>query len=277
MNGLSFSHGLLATHRNRRNIQRKRTGTRLGKMERVRLLLLDDHLLFREGLSRLLESEPDFEVVGQHGTSAEALESLRNTTVDVVLVDLALGKEQGTAFIVAARRAGFRGKFLVVTAGLSGAESLKALHQGASGIFLKHNSPLLLTKAIRLVASGEMWVDQRVIQLMAEGLNQREEQGFRKLIAENVRKRLTDREQMVLKGVVQGLTNRSIADEIGVSEGSIKATLQQLFDKTQVRTRSQLVRVAMEGALGDLRKPVAENGHANPPDGKTGGANPENT
>jgi DNA-binding NarL/FixJ family response regulator len=66
----------------------------------------------------------------------------------------------------------------------------------------------------------------------------------------------------VLRGVVDGLTNKNIADELGVSEGSIKATLQQLFDKTQVRTRSQLVRVAMEGALGGPRKSVVENGAA---------------
>ncbi|HXB70114.1 MAG TPA: response regulator transcription factor [Candidatus Acidoferrales bacterium] len=223
-------------------------------MERVRLLLLDDHVLFREGLSRLLASEPDFEVAGQHGAQAEALDSLRNTAVDVVLLDWTLGKEQGSAFITAARRAGYRGRILIVTAGMSGADSLRALHQGVSGIFLKHNAPPLLTKAIRLVAAGEMWVDQRVIQLMAEGVDQRQEQGFRKSIAESVRKRLTDREQRVLRGVADGLTNKSIANEIGVSEGSIKATLQQLFDKTRVRTRSQLVRVAMEGALGSPRK-----------------------
>jgi DNA-binding NarL/FixJ family response regulator len=223
-------------------------------MEPVRLLLLDDHVLFREGLSRLLASEPDFEVVGQHSTCAEALDTLGNTVVDVVLLDWALGKEHGITFIAAARRAGFRGRILVVTAGLSGADSLKALHQGVSGIFLKHNPPPLLTKAIRLVASGEMWVDQRVIQLMAEGVHQHQEQGFRKFIAESVRKQLTEREQTVLRGVVDGLTNKDIADQLGVSEGSIKATLQQLFDKTQVRTRAQLVRVAMEGALASPGK-----------------------
>jgi DNA-binding NarL/FixJ family response regulator len=223
-------------------------------MERVRLLLLDDHGLFREGLSRLLGSEPDFDVVRQCATVTEALDVLRNTPVDVILLDVALGKEAGTPFIPAARRAGYRGKVLVVTAGLSGTDSLKALHQGASGIFLKHNPPALLTKAIRLVASGEMWVDQRVIQLMAEGAHRREEQSFRKLIAESIRKRLTEREQRVLRGVVDGLTNKSIADELGVSEGSVKATLQQLFEKTQVRTRSQLVRIAIEGLTGSSRK-----------------------
>ena len=72
----------------------------------------------------------------------------------------------------------------------------------------------------------------------------------------------------MLRGVVDGLTNKSIADEIGVSEGSIKATLQQLFDKTEVRTRSQLVRVAMEGALGDDRKPVTDTGNGTDRGGK---------
>jgi len=262
MNRLSFGHACLATPPSRRNIQEVEDGSRLSKMERLRLLLLDDHLLFREGLSRLLASEPDFEVVGQHSTGSEAIDRLRSTAVDVVLLDWTLGKEQGGAFIAASRRAGYRGRILVVTAGMSGADALKALHQGVSGIFLKHNTPPLLIKAIRLVASGEMWVDQRVIQLMAEGVHEREEQGFRKSIAESIRKRLTDREQVVLQGVADGLTNKSIADEIGVSEGSIKATLQQLFDKTQVRTRSQLVRVAMEGALGGPRKSVVENGSA---------------
>jgi len=223
-------------------------------MERVRLLLLDDHALFREGLSRLLAGEPDLEVVGQCGAASEALDVLPKTAVDVVLLDWALGKEQGTSFVAAARRAGFRGRILVVTAGLTGAESMKALHQGVAGIFLKHNAPALLLKAIRTVASGEMWVDQRIIQLMAEVVYQRDEQGFRKSIAESVRKRLTEREQAVLRGVADGLTNKTIADQIGVSESSVKATLQQLFDKTQVRTRSQLVRVAMEGALPNPAK-----------------------
>jgi two-component system nitrate/nitrite response regulator NarL len=129
---------------------------------------------------------------------------------------------------------------------MSGADSLKALHQGVSGILLKHNALALLTKAIRQVEDGEMWVDQRVIQLIAEGVQQREAQGLRKSIAGSVRKRIMDREQMVLRGVADRLTNKSIANEIGVSEGAIKTTLRQLFDKKQVRTRSHLVRVAME-------------------------------
>ncbi len=104
-------------------------------------------------------------------------------------------------------------------------ESSIALQLGASGIFLKHNSPVTLGKAIRLVASGEMWVDQRVIHLMADGVHQREELGIRRM--------LTEREQQVLRGIFEGLTNKEIAAQIGVSEGAVKATSQQLFQTTR--------------------------------------------
>jgi DNA-binding NarL/FixJ family response regulator len=214
--------------------------------ERIRLLLLDDHVLFREGLSRLLASEPDFEMVGNCGTSAEALEVLKGSPVDIVLLDFDLGEDHGSQFIAAARRAGYPGKILMVTAGMDAAESSIALQLGASGIFLKHNSPVTLAKAIRLVASGEMWMDQRVIHLMADGIHRREGVGFQKV--------LTEREQQVLRGIFEGLTNKEIAARLGVSESAVKATLQQLFQKTRVRTRSQLVRIALESSLGTTRK-----------------------
>jgi len=215
-------------------------------MELIRLLLLDDHILFREGLSRLLASEPDFRMVGHCGASAEALALLRRQPVDVVLLDFDLGDDHGSQFISAARDAGYAGKFLMITAGMTATESSIALQLGASGVFLKHNSPVTLARAIRLVAGGEMWVDQRVIQLMADGVHQREDQGVRRL--------LTGREQQVLRGIFEGLTNKEIAAQIGVSEGAVKATLQQLFQKTRVRTRSQLVRIALETSLATTRK-----------------------
>jgi DNA-binding NarL/FixJ family response regulator len=217
-------------------------------MEAIRLLLLDDHVLFRESLSRLLSSEPGFEMAGHCGTTAEALEILTSgVPVDVILLDYDLGTEHGGQFLSAARRAGFAGKILMVTAGMSAAESSIALKMGASGVFLKHNSPSSLAQAIRLVASGEMWVDQRVIQMLADGVPLREEQ--------NIRKLLTQREQQVLQGLFEGLTNKEIAAQLEVSESAVKATLQQLFQKTHVRTRSQLVRIALEASLGTSRRP----------------------
>src|SRR5690242_12388326 len=215
-------------------------------MPRTRLLLVDDHILFREGLGRLLASEPDFEVAGSCGTSAEALDLLQAAPVDLILLDFDIGKDHGAQFISTARRAGYTGKILMVTAGMTAKESSLALKLGASGIFLKHNSPGSLAKAIRLVMAGEMWVDQKVIQLMVDEVQQTEEASPGPL--------LTEREQEVLQGVFEGLANKEIAARLAVTESAVKACLQQLFQKTQVRTRSQLVRIALEGSFG-TRKP----------------------
>jgi DNA-binding NarL/FixJ family response regulator len=211
-------------------------------MERLRLLLLDDHVLFREGLARLLASEPDFEMVAQCSTATEALKALGRSLIDVVLLDFDLGDEQGNHFISLARTAGYAGKILMVTAGMSATESSIALKLGASGIILKTSSPAILANAIRAVAKGEMWVDEKVIRQMAARFLQGGDR-------QSLPRSLTLREEQVLRGVFEGLTNKEIAAKIRVSETSVKATLQQLFYKTGVRTRSQLVRIALEGSF----------------------------
>jgi DNA-binding NarL/FixJ family response regulator len=215
-------------------------------MDRTRLLLVDDHILFREGLSRLLASEPDFEIVGSCGTAAEALAVLKNDPVDIVLLDFDLGEEHASQFISSARRDGFEGKILMVTAGMSANESSVAIQLGASGIFLKQNSPATLTRAIRMVAGGEAWVDEKVMRLLAAAVDENEDQSSAKV--------LTTREQQVLQGVFEGLSNKEIASQLNVTESAVKATLQQLFHKTRVRTRSQLVRIALERSLGTSGK-----------------------
>jgi DNA-binding NarL/FixJ family response regulator len=211
-------------------------------MDRTRLLLVDDHILFREGLSRLLASEPDFEIAGSCGTATEALEVLKQTSVDVVLLDFDLGEERASQLISFARRDGFEGKILMVTAGMSANESSIAIQLGASGIFLKQNSPSTLAKAIRMIVSGEVWVDEKVMRLLAAAVDENDDQSSAKV--------LTTREQQVLRGVFEGLTNKEIASQLGVTESAVKATLQQLFRKTGVRTRSQLVRIALKRSLG---------------------------
>src|SRR6202165_3014222 len=103
-------------------------------MNRTRLLLVDDHILFREGLNRLLASEPDFEIAGSCGTAAEALAVLKNEPVDIVLLDFDLGEEHASPFLSSSCRDGFEGKILMVTAGMSANESSVAIQLGASGI-----------------------------------------------------------------------------------------------------------------------------------------------
>ena len=110
----------------------------------IRLLLIDDHVLFREGLVRLLGSEPDLEVVAHCSSVTEALQSLSTTAVDIVLLDVDLGTERGFDFLVRARREGFAGPVLVVTAGMAASEAALLISHGAAGIFLKQHSAQLL-------------------------------------------------------------------------------------------------------------------------------------
>ena len=205
--------------------------------QKVRVLLVDDHALFREGVARFLAAEPDLEMAAHCGSVDEALAVLGNTPVDVVLLDFDLGPEKGTRFLVSAGGRGFSGKTLVVTAGVSDTEVTELLRLGVAGIFLKHNSPAMLTKAIRKVMEGEAWLDQRYLRVLVDN-------GAEK--AHPQEPRLTERERDVLRAVLEGLANKEIAARLNVSESSVKATLQQLFSKTGVRTRGQLVRVALE-------------------------------
>ncbi len=207
-------------------------------VQKIRLLLIDDHALFREGLARLLAAEPDFELAVPCSNGEEGLRVLETTEVDLVLLDYDLGAETGSRFLVQAGRGGFQGRVLVVTAGLDDSEVAELLRLGVTGIFLKHNPPSLLAKAIRKVMEGEIWLDQRYLKILLQESRSSE--------PENRGRKLSDREREVLKLVFQGLANKEIAVRLQVSESSVKATLQQLFFKAGVRTRSQLVRVALE-------------------------------
>ena len=211
-------------------------------MDKIRILLLDDHSLFREGLARLLEGEPDLEMAACCASVSEAAEVLARKPIDLVLLDYDLGKERGFEFIVKARQLGYEGKFLMVTAGMSDAESVKSLDLGVSGIFPKHSPPLVLTQAIRKVMMGETWLDENSIQALVRALKNPAGSGHAK--------QFTERESQVLQGVFEGLSNKEIGVRLNISESSVKAALQQLFQKTGVRTRSQLVRIALEDSTG---------------------------
>jgi DNA-binding NarL/FixJ family response regulator len=214
-------------------------------MKRIRLLLLDDHILFREGLRRLLVSEPDFETVAECGTPKEAREALSRCAVDVVLLDFDLEDDTGTRFIAAATAAGYKGKILMVTAGMSPLDVSVARKLGISGIFLKHNPPASLLEAIRVVAGGGVWMDAKMTPARTGGKNSES----------SVSTHLTPREQKVLRCVFEGLSNKEMAHQLGVSQSSVKATLQHLFDKMGVRTRGQLVRIAIERSLETVQQP----------------------
>jgi DNA-binding NarL/FixJ family response regulator len=202
----------------------------------TRILLVDDHALFRESLARLLAAEADLEVTGQCSTVDEALEMIGTGEYDLVLLDYELGDRRGNEVVSAALKSKFPGRILIVTVGLTSAEVRQMLNHGVGGIFLKNNSPELLLETIRSVREGGTWLDPRYRDLMGTGSKG---DGLAKV-------KFTERDRQVLRGVFEGLANKEIAERLGVSESAIKASLQQLFSKTGVRTRGQLVRVALE-------------------------------
>ena len=209
----------------------------------IAILLVDDHALFRESVARLLAAEPGFRVVAHCESVDDALERLRQTPVDIVLLDYDLGQHDGSEFMLAAGRQGFNGKVLVVTAGVEKEKATQLIRSGISGIFMKHHSASLLIEGIRDVLAGKVWFDRELLQ---------EAVGGRSTHQGSTAGKFTDRERQVLSYVFEGLTNKEIAERLGVSESSVKATLQQLFSKTGVRTRSQLVRVVLEQHKGQL-------------------------
>ncbi len=205
----------------------------------IRLLLVDDHALFRESVARLLQAERGFEVVADCGSGTEALQIIKSSSeIDVVLLDLDLGQERGADFLDHLRDACFDGKVLLVTAGVNDSEVPSLIRKGISGVFLKHGSPARLIQGIRETMEGKALFGQ---DLLRRALEKAEVPS-----ADQRRSKLTERERQVLSFVFEGLANKQIADRLEISETAVKASLQQLFAKTGVRTRSQLVRVALE-------------------------------
>ncbi len=201
--------------------------------QQVRILILDDHLLFREGLVRLLELEPGIAGVTGCASATEAIHALKSSAVDVVLLDFDLGMEDGLDFFAKLKNVDFAGRVLVLTAGLGQPDAFQLMKRGARGIVHKNNSPAVLLEAIRKVMAGEICLDAQYSQLP-------EWQGEPRRVS------FTERDRQVLRGVFEGMGNKEIGQRLQISEAAVKASLQQLFHKTGVRTRAQLVRVALE-------------------------------
>lgn len=210
----------------------------------TRILLVDDHSLFRESLARLLKSEPDLCIVAHCAAVAEAIHVLRHNPVDVVLLDYDLGEARGLDLLDELHACGGSAKVLMVTAGMSERATLDVLNAGVAGVLYKHSNSDQLVNAIRKVARGEMWLESNAIRSLVLGEKTQDTEG-------RSARPLTSRQQEVLSGILDGLANKEIAWNLKVSESSVKAVIQELFHKAGVRTRSQLVRIAIEKHAGD--------------------------
>jgi two-component system nitrate/nitrite response regulator NarL len=197
-------------------------------------LLVDDHALFRESVSKVLSADSGLNV--DHCASIrEALKILARKTYDIVLLDHDLGQERASQFLPAARQVGFEGRVLVVTAWVSEMEARRLLRQGVNGIFVKHGQVTELQEGIRTVMAGGTCLDRSFASMMEDAS-----------AAPQTPPVFSERQRKVLRFVLEGLSNKEIAWQLQISESYVKAILQSLFQKTGVRTRGQLVRVAVE-------------------------------
>ena len=198
-------------------------------MSKTRILLLDDHAMFRQGMALLLGNEPDLELKLHCASVGEALVAVASGLVDIVVLDVNLGAERGIDFLAQARANGFQGPVLVLTASLSPHEEELLRRQGISGVLVKDRSVEALAERIR-EAVGRVQPPQTVAPTFDAAASP-----F-----------FSPREVEVLRLVVEGRLNKEIAAKLECTEATIKATVRQLFRKTGAQNRSQLVRVALE-------------------------------
>ena len=184
---------------------------------------------FRAGLGVLLASDPDLEVVGDCEMRSNALEVLRRSEADVVLLEFASGLGPGADTVSAATSAEYHGRFLALTRSTDVRNSAMAFTQGASGVFLETELLEKLMQAIKLVANGGIWVDQKIVQPLVEHILNRPA----RLQDQACSPFQDDRQRRVLLGIVNGLTNEKIGENIGVSERAVKNVVQRLFDRAR--------------------------------------------
>jgi two-component system, NarL family, nitrate/nitrite response regulator NarL len=203
----------------------------------IKLVIIDDHAMFRAGVASLLAKEADFAVVGSYGSAKEALTNLSDTRPSLILLDFDLGTEAAVEFAREVKARGYTSQILVVTAGINEQEALQLIQAGVSGILHKHNPPEVLCATIRQVAAGEVCLEKNYLKPLFRTLDQTRPQE---------QPDLTVRDKAILRYIFQGLSNKEIGGHLELSEGSVKACLRQLFQKLGVHTRAQLVKVAIE-------------------------------
>ena len=209
----------------------------------LEVLLVDDHTLFRESLRRMLEAEPNLRVCGDFQTADAAMAAISGGLhFDVALIDYELTPgdrgQTGLDLLGRIRALDGRAKVLLVTAGMALPELTHAVRDLQAGIFLKTEPTAELLLAIQRTAAGERWISSGASLSLFAAQDRTPEVRRPESLAE--------REGMVLRGILEGLSNKEIGTRLEMTESAVKAVLQKLFEKAGVRSRSQLVRYAIE-------------------------------
>ncbi len=213
----------------------------------IRILLADDHVIFRSGLRNLLDREPGFKVVGEARDVAETTKFVRETAPDILLIDLQMPGVTGTEFLRQLSSNGRKMRTLVLTAANAKNEIEAAFRLGVRGVVLKDSSTKVLIQGIHSVMSGKFWVaDGPVSRLGSESL-----QPAHASSAQMPTKTfgLTGREMEIVTAIVSGYSNREIAAKLDISEDTVKHHVTNVFDKLGVFNRLELALFAIHHGL----------------------------
>lgn len=217
------------------------------KSQTVRILIADDHPIFRDGLKRLLESERGFKVIGEACDGIEAVKMVRQLSPEILLLDLAMPQCPGLEALREMSTDASSVRVILLTAGAEKDQIVEALQLGARGVVLKDSATQILLKAIRAVMAGEYWVGRESVSNLVQYLR-----GLIGSSANAARQRkygLTPRELEIVSAVVAGYANKEIAEHFKISEDTVKHHLSNIFDKVGVSTRLELALFAVNQAL----------------------------
>jgi DNA-binding NarL/FixJ family response regulator len=205
--------------------------------EAIRILTVDDHQLLREGIAAVIEAQPDMTLVGQASNGREAIESFRHLRPDVTLMDLRMPDMSGIEAIAAIRAEFPNARIIVLTTYAGDAQAAAALKAGAVGYLLKNLVRKELIETIRLVHCGKRRVPIEIATQIAEH------------VADDA---LSDREIEVLRYVAAGKSNKLIAVELGISEGTVKTHMKSILPKLDASDRTHAVMIALRRGILDI-------------------------
>jgi DNA-binding NarL/FixJ family response regulator len=215
----------------------------------IRILIADDHPVVRLGVRNLLDGDP-FIVVGEADDGQRAVELTRQLRPDILLLDLAMPRLPGLEVLRELARTQHAVHVILLTAKIEKTQLLEALQLGARGILLKDSAPQDLLKAVHTVAAGQYWMGQSAVASLVEAINLLNEQA-----APTQRKTfgLTPRELQMVAAIVEGRTNKDIAEKFSISEDTVKRHLTNIFDKLGTSNRLELALFAINHGLTPAR------------------------
>jgi DNA-binding NarL/FixJ family response regulator len=219
------------------------------RSQNIRIVIADDHPIFRDGLRRLLEAEPGLKVIGEAADGADAVKLARQLKPDIMLLDLAMPRTPGLEALrdLSVGTGGNGVKVVLLTAAAEKHQIVEALQLGARGVVLKDSATQLLLKCIHTVMTGEYWVGRESVSNLVAYLRTQ-------MQASNEESRqkkfgLTPRELEIVSAVVAGYANKEIAEYFKISEDTVKHHLSNIFDKLGVSTRLELALFAVNQGL----------------------------